>query len=113
MILVLLLMAAGVLWTVGAQGLAKKLITIVLVILLAMAALPCLLGALGVSLDRHVPSGPSSDLGWWVLGLAPVALLGFARWRRRERSKKTIEAWRKKNLHPRQRALPPPPEETA
>lgn len=112
MILALLLMIVGILWIVGATGAAKRLAVFAVAAALAWSVVCFALCRLGRPLATGDGSG-SDGLFWIVAALAGLALLGAASWHGRDRRRKRLEAFRKRNLHPRQRALPPPPADEA
>jgi len=106
--LALLALIVGILWIAGATTTAKKvgffavaLALLWTLFLLGLCRLRCLFA-----------SGNGSADGGALLGLAAFAglvLLGAISWHGRDRRKKQLESFRKKNLHPRARALPLPP----
>jgi LPXTG-motif cell wall-anchored protein len=106
--LALLLLVVGVLWLVGATTAAKKVAVFAgaLALLWSLVSFGlCRLRCLFASADA-----PARGEVFWVLAaLAGLVLLGAASWLGRDRRKKRLESFRKRNLHPRARALPLPP----
>jgi hypothetical protein len=106
--LALLALVVGILWIAGATNTAKKvgIFAVVLALLWSLFSLGlCRLRCLFASGNSATDNGA-------LLGLAAfagLALLGAISWHGRDRRKKQLESFRKKNLHPRARALPLPP----
>jgi Cu/Ag efflux pump CusA len=106
--LALLALIVGILWIAGATITAKK----VGFFAVALALLWSLLSLGLCRLRCSLASGNGPADGGALLGLAAFAglvLLGAYAWYGRDRRKKRLESFRKRNLHPRARALPLPP----
>jgi hypothetical protein len=104
--LVLIVMLVGGLWLVGATSAAKK------VAMYAVAlALVWSVASFGLCRLRCLFNLGDDSIGSLVLlvAFAALVLIGFLSWHGRDRQKKRLESFRKKNLHPRARALPLPP----
>ena len=112
MILALLILLVGILWIAGATAAAKKVavFTVALAITWSLVSFAlCHLHCLVAS--GHAPAG--GEVFWILAALAGLILVGPASWQGREKRRKRLEAFRKKNLHPRHRALPAAPGDEA
>ena len=112
MILALLTMLVGILLIVGATTTAKKVAVFTVALTIAWSLVSfalCRLRCLVASGD--VPAG--AEVFWILAVLGGLILLGAISWHGREKRKKELESFRKKNLHPRQRALPAAPSDEA
>jgi len=110
-VLAILLMLAGVALIFGAKDSAGKIVKVVLGIVLALAALPCLLKSCSCLItegESEIPGSLAHGLLAIVL-LAALAIIGLIAWRRRAERARAHEIWAKRNGAPRARALPAPP----
>jgi hypothetical protein len=106
-ILTLAIAICGIAYMIGAKDFAIGLLKKVGIVVVALAFLPCLARSCGDS--NTAGSGFDPNLPPWTLIVVGLAGLGFAAWKTRATRHKAHDAWRKKHLHPRKRALPLPP----
>jgi MYXO-CTERM domain-containing protein len=111
--LVLLLMAAGFAFIVGAKSIAGGILKVVLALAVALAAIQQLARCFTCLALSSENTGTS-----WSYGAIPViaflvvlALVGLVAWRRRADRVKARDLWAKRHGTPRTRALPKPPVE--
>jgi len=110
-VLAILLVLAGIALIFGAKDSAGKIVKGVLGIVLALAALPCLLkscSCLVAERENEIPASLAHGLLAIIL-LAALAIIGLIAWRRRADRARSREIWAKRNGAPRARALPAPP----
>lgn len=107
---ILVLIAIGFALILGQRDFAKALVKPFVGLILVLSFLPGFLDRMLASVSTA--SDESAGSGWtWlaVLCFALFAVLGFVLWRRREASARARELARRRDGHPRRRALPPPP----